>query len=71
MYYHREKNAELSRHKQPCIGVCVEVDVTGEHVGSRELMWKSEDEIEERERERERFCLLLLVLAFVLRTCLS
>ena len=25
-----------------------------EHVGSRELMWKREDEIEERERERDR-----------------
>jgi hypothetical protein len=34
--------------------VCEEVDVTCEHVGSRELMWKREDEIEERERERDR-----------------
>ena len=46
LHTHREKYAELSRHKQHCIDVCVEVDVTCEHVGSGEL------NMEERGRDR-------------------
>jgi len=55
VYYTSREICCAQHAQQPCIDVCVEVDVTCEHVGSGELMWKREDEIEERERgERER-----------------